>query len=171
MTTVVEFYVSDKIRKDTVTLLTNHFDQKNSKEIEKGLYDYTEQLCKSNNNNLYMAIAIYKDCTNNLMYNLEKNQPTIKEIKKLIEKKKFNVYNLAFMKPEELDKDNWNKIIFRKDTIEKMLKNRPTIIWKPCKVCKNIKFEFYQLQTRSADEPMTTFYICVECNKTYKVNN
>lgn len=171
MTTVIEFYVPDKERKNTIKLLSDYFDQKNSAQIEKGLYDYSEQFCRSNHNNLAMSVAIYKDCVKNLLYNFEKNNPTVKEIKKLIEKKKFNPYNLAFMRPEELDRDNWIKIISRKDTIEKTLKNRPTIVWKPCRVCKNTKYEFYQLQTRSADEPMTTFYICVQCDKTYKVNN
>lgn len=171
MTTVIEFYVPEKERKHTTKLLSEYFDHKCGVQIEKGLYDYAEQFCKSNNNNLTMAIAIYKDCSHNLIYNLEKNHATIKEIKKLIEKKKYNAYNLAFLKPEELDKDNWNKIISRKDTTEKTRKNRPTIDWKPCRVCKNTRYEFYQLQTRSADEPMTTFYNCVQCDKTYKVNN
>jgi len=47
----------------------------------------------------------------------------------------------------------------------------PIIKWKPCRNCKNTEFFYYQLQPRSADEPMTTFYICKNCNKTARVNN
>ena len=32
-----------------------------------------------------------------------------------------------------------------------------------CWKCKNRKCTFYQLQTRSADEPMTTFVSCLSC--------
>ena len=33
-----------------------------------------------------------------------------------------------------------------------------------CGKCKNRKCTYYQLQTRSADEPMTTFVTCTVCN-------
>ena len=34
--------------------------------------------------------------------------------------------------------------------------------------CTNRRAYFYQLQTRSADEPMTTFYRCTECAHQWK---
>jgi len=37
-----------------------------------------------------------------------------------------------------------------------------------CGRCKSYKTTYYQLQTRSADEPMTTFVTCVNCNKKWK---
>lgn len=171
MTTVIEFYVSDKQRKITIKQLSNHFDKSNSGLIEKGIYDYTEQFCKSNNNNLIMATAIYKDCSGNILFNLIDNNETIKKLKKDISKKKFNAYNIAFLTPNELNEGNWHKIILRKKTTEDKLSNLPTIEYKPCRACKNTEYFYYQLQTRSADEPMTTFYICKTCEKTIKVNN
>lgn len=38
----------------------------------------------------------------------------------------------------------------------------------PCRSCKSKKTVYTQLQTRSADEPMTTFVTCIDCNKMYK---
>ena len=171
MTTVIEFYIPEKDRKNCIKLLSDHFDTKNSQKIEKGFYDFTKQYCESDNNYLIMAKAIYKDSIQNLLFNCEQNHNTIKKLKKQIVKKKYNPYNLAFLRPEELDEDNWMKIILRKNTTEEKLTNLPTIQWKPCKNCKSIEYYYYQLQTRSADEPMTTFYICSKCNKTNKVNN
>lgn len=171
MTTVIEFYVPEKNRKNTVKLLLDHFDGKSCPKIEKGIFDFTEQYCKSNENNMIMAQTIYKDCVKNILFNCEQNHNTIQKIKNLIAKKKYNPYNIAFLRPEELDEDNWMKIILRKNTTENNLKNLPTIKWKACRNCKNTEFFYYQLQTRSADEPMTTFYICKECEKTYKINN
>lgn len=172
MTTVVEFYVADKERKKTIKSLSEHFeDNKHCVKIEQGIYDFTEQYCKSNSNNLVMSRTIYKDKVEDLLYNLNQDHATIKKLKKAIVKKKYNPYNLAFLCPDELDEDNWMKIILRKHTTEDKLKNLPTIEWNKCRVCKHTEYFFYQLQTRSADEPMTTFYICKNCDKTYKVNN
>jgi|694.fasta_scaffold00501_72 DNA-directed RNA polymerase subunit M/transcription elongation factor TFIIS len=37
-----------------------------------------------------------------------------------------------------------------------------------CGRCKSDKTTYYQLQTRSADEPMTTFVTCLNCEKRWK---
>ena len=37
-----------------------------------------------------------------------------------------------------------------------------------CRKCKSKKCSYYQLQTRSADEPMTTFVTCIDCGKRWK---
>jgi len=37
-----------------------------------------------------------------------------------------------------------------------------------CGRCKSMKTSYYQLQTRSADEPMTTFVTCHNCDKRWK---
>ncbi|BFZ55910.1 transcription elongation factor TFIIS [Savitreella phatthalungensis] len=37
-----------------------------------------------------------------------------------------------------------------------------------CGKCKKRKCTYYQMQTRSADEPMTTFVTCVECGNKWK---
>lgn len=37
-----------------------------------------------------------------------------------------------------------------------------------CGKCKQRKTKYYQMQTRSADEPMTTFVTCINCNNRWK---
>ena len=37
-----------------------------------------------------------------------------------------------------------------------------------CRRCKSNNCSYYQLQTRSADEPMTTFVSCQECGNRWK---
>lgn len=38
----------------------------------------------------------------------------------------------------------------------------------PCPKCKSDKTTYYQMQTRSADEPMTSFHTCLKCGKRWK---
>ncbi len=172
MTTVIEYYIPDRKRKDTKKKLLDLFNKETSALIEQGLYDFTHQYCKSNGFSFLMAEGIYNDTLTNLLFNLtnEKNN-TVKKLKSKIKKHSFNPYNLVFLRPDELDKDNWIKIILRKNTSEEKLNNLPTIPWKKCRFCKNTEYYYYQLQTRSADEPMTTFYICKKCGRTEKTNN
>ncbi|KAH6814883.1 DNA-directed RNA polymerase [Perilla frutescens var. hirtella] len=40
----------------------------------------------------------------------------------------------------------------------------------PCPECNNDKASFTQVQTRSADEPMTVFYTCTKCRHTWTEN-
>lgn len=39
-----------------------------------------------------------------------------------------------------------------------------------CGRCKQRRCKYYQMQTRSADEPMTTFVTCVNCGNRWKVS-
>lgn len=64
-----------------------------------------------------------------------------------------------------------------KETIEKMMelekkkfsKSTAGSVRRYCPSCKKeTNCEQYQLQTRSADEPMTTFVTCLECDKKWK---
>ena len=56
------------------------------------------------------------------------------------------------------------------ETEKKMyLKNQNASIFLWCSRCKKqAKCDYYQLQTRSADEPMTTFVTCLECDRKWK---
>ncbi|EPR80011.1 DNA-directed RNA polymerases III subunit K [Spraguea lophii 42_110] len=39
---------------------------------------------------------------------------------------------------------------------------------KPCPKCDSTTAAFVEMQTRSADEPMTVFYQCIKCKETWK---
>ncbi|KAK8810695.1 hypothetical protein WA158_007270 [Blastocystis sp. Blastoise] len=40
-----------------------------------------------------------------------------------------------------------------------------------CPYCENNRAYYMQIQIRSADEPMTSFYKCTKCDKTWNDNN
>jgi len=62
----------------------------------------------------------------------------------------------------------------RKDMVDAVLferaETKPTATCDmfTCSKCKENKTTYFQLQTRSADEPMTTFVTCVNCGNRWK---
>ncbi len=54
----------------------------------------------------------------------------------------------------------------RKDFLKKEIQDQDGIF--KCDRCKSMKTTYYQMQTRSADEPMTVFVSCVSCGKNWK---
>jgi transcription elongation factor S-II len=71
----------------------------------------------------------------------------------------------------ELYPSVWKAAIEKIIELEKRLYSRSEsaaiIMW--CSACKKkTKCDYYQMQTRSADEPMTTFVTCLECDRKWK---
>lgn len=72
---------------------------------------------------------------------------------------------------EDLAPLRWQKII--QEAVAKEIamhsKAKTASIHMHCRKCKRkTKCDYYQLQTRSADEPMTTFVTCLECDGRWK---
>lgn len=67
--------------------------------------------------------------------------------------------------------DRWQKLIEEATAREIAMysKAKTASIHMYCRKCKRkTKCDYYQLQTRSADEPMTTFVTCLECDVRWK---
>lgn len=86
---------------------------------------------------------------------------------------------LATMNPEEfantaeVDRhpERWSALLTAAAEKDKARHNRKTTanILMYCSGCKKkTPCDYYQVQTRSADEPMTTFVTCLECDKRWK---
>jgi len=77
----------------------------------------------------------------------------------------------AEMNAVDLCPSMWKSSIERIIESEKKLyaKNENAAIFMWCSACKKkTKCDYYQMQTRSADEPMTTFVTCLECSRRWK---
>jgi DNA-directed RNA polymerase subunit M/transcription elongation factor TFIIS len=77
---------------------------------------------------------------------------------------------LAYITQHDMDPDKWKSIIAfnntkNENTYEKNIQIISEFI---CRKCQKNNCSHYQLQTRSADEPMTTFVSCNECGNRWK---
>jgi transcription elongation factor S-II len=141
-----------------------------SENLEKGIYNYTLTQCDNKNlikkwsNNYFVLIYIQK--VKSILFNLNNENVFSKLINKEIK-----AHELVFMNHQELRPDIWNTLIEEKK-IKDENKFSPKIEASTddftCLKCKSNKCTFYQLQTRSADEPMTTFVTCLNCGNRWK---
>jgi hypothetical protein len=79
--------------------------------------------------------------------------------------------HIAEMAPMDLHAGRWKAQVEAQIEKDKHLYSNKggASIYLYCSVCKKkSKCDYYQMQTRSADEPMTTFVTCLECDKRWK---
>jgi transcription elongation factor S-II len=112
------------------------------------------------------AITLYENLRGDDSY-VKNNQNLIEKIKS----KEISLQAVAEMNAMELCPSRWKDVIERIIEKEKKLykgdQAASMFMW--CSGCKKLsKCDYYQLQTRSADEPMTTFVACLECDKRWK---
>lgn len=84
---------------------------------------------------------------------------------------KWKPYSLAFLTYLELNPDKWDPLAQRISKRNQSKCENTTAASTnayTCGKCKKNDCTYYQLQTRSADEPMTTFCCCLQCGHRWK---
>lgn len=86
-------------------------------------------------------------------------------------KKEFTEFELAKFESEQLFPSRYYELLEKYGTDVTKEVNKPDENVQGmfrCGKCKTYKTSYYQMQTRSADEPMTTFVTCHNCNNRWK---
>lgn len=160
--------ISKESRDNSNVLLSKFISDKSKvNKIEKSIYDYTINYCNVNDMKNYINI-IYTDKFYDLYNNINGNIKNNYILNEINNNNTFNIENIAYLKPDEIFPDNWEAIKKRLNLIKDKQKNMATTNIFTCKKCKQKKCTVFQMQTRSADEPMTTFVNCIVCNNTWK---
>jgi DNA-directed RNA polymerase subunit M/transcription elongation factor TFIIS len=79
--------------------------------------------------------------------------------------------NLAFMSHQEMNPKTWKSLIdnkIKRDANKYSNNLQASTDMFTCKKCKSKRTTYYELQTRSADEPATIFVTCLDCGKMSK---
>jgi DNA-directed RNA polymerase subunit M/transcription elongation factor TFIIS len=139
--------------------------------MEKGIFNLTIETCKKNNFELKWSdpnfLKLYSKQARRILANISYTANS-ENFKYRILSNEIIPYNVCRLTREDMYPEFWKLV---KDAyIPESLKNpieKPDGMLK-CRKCKSMKTEYYQLQTRSADEPMTTYATCHNCEHRWK---
>ena len=145
-------------------------------DIEKGIYNKTIKFAEDNNIpkkwDHQIFLDMYKVFTISVYSNLD-NKSYINNTRlfqRMIDGE-FKAYELVSLEPQYTFPEHWKPLIDEKSKRDRVLyeinKEMATDVYK-CSRCGKRECSYYQLQTRSADEPMTTFVTCLNCGKRWK---
>lgn len=149
-----------------------------SKKIENSIYNYAtyqseaKGIEKNIENQYFKRIYVNKIIT---LYNNLDSESYVKNTSflKRLHNNEFDVETIAFLTPQEINKEHWQKYIDRQSANDEFLYSRimgiRTNEYK-CGRCKEKNCTYYQLQVRCSDEPMTTFVNCLNCNNKWSFN-
>jgi len=157
----------EKIRNKFTSILE---DTTISANLEKGIYNYaikeagTRKIVKKWENQAF--VQIYMDRLRTIYVNI-KNQDLLLQIKN----REIAPQTVAFMTHQELNPARWTVLIeqkIKRDASKFTTNIQASTDMFTCKKCKSKKCTYYELQTRSADEPATIFVTCLDCGKHWK---
>ena len=172
--------MANEIREKIVEILdkeiSKHNTELSSKNIETGIFNSCIReadirgILKKWENKHFKNLYISKSMS---VYSNIKTDSYIgnNELILMLNQGKVKPYDLAFLPPNESFPSRWKELYDKKAKIDECKYERRTEIATDtykCGKCHQRQCTFYQLQTRSADEPMTTFVTCVNCGNRWK---
>jgi len=160
---VVDIATMD-VRKNCVTEISSSFGivDTDATAVERGIYNRAIDICEKKGivpaYNHGPFLDIYTSCAIRVLTHgatfISRNPDT-------------PLHAIAWVSPQALCPERWRDIVEMEDKkLESMGdSDKQGVILEgvfTCKKCKSRKIRWYQKQTRSADEPMTNFYECVD---------
>lgn len=172
---------SNPIRKKVIIELDNLFKKTKTPfkgvNVEHHIYNYTIEKCDKDlicchwEDKLFKMV--YLDKVKSIFSNIEKKVYGVinKDLPNLIKQKKITPANLVYLDYTKLFPTNWQSIIDEKikqaELQKERIKHKTTDLF-TCYKCKENQCTYFELQTRSADEPITTFITCLNCGNKWK---
>lgn len=145
-------------------------DEIMSINLEKGIYNYAikeandRKIIKKWDNPFFTQI--YLDRLRSIYINL-KNEGLLEQIKN----KDITPQMLAFMTHQEMNPEHWRTLInqkIKRDANKYTSNLRASTDMFTCRKCKGKNCSYFEVQTRSADEPATIFITCIDCGTNMK---
>jgi len=151
-------------------------DETTQVDLEKGIYNASIQDAKRLGARCHWEnpefIEVYKGVARRTLVNLIPDQYIGNG--RLLERLKdgeFPAHQIPFMTAREMYPENWQVLA------DEQLKRETTMLdgnpeegsdMFTCKRCKKSRTRYWEMQTRSADEPMTIFIRCLNCGKEWR---
>ena len=137
--------------------------------LEKAIFNYAIQeatqkkIIKKWENPFFSQL--YTDRLRTIHRNLNK------EIITALQSGELSPQQFAFMTHQEMNPERWADLIQQKvkrDASKFNTNIEASTDMYTCKKCRSKKCTYYEMQTRSADEPATIFVTCLDCGKHWR---
>jgi transcription elongation factor S-II len=168
------------IRQNVSTIIHSRLGKALSEEmcidLEKGIYNASIQKSKNKGIRCHWENPdfqeTYKSISRRTLSNLDPSAyiGNSRLIKRLLDGE-FPAHQIPFMESRELYPESWQ------DLADEQMKRETTMLegssevgsdMFKCKRCGKAKTRYWEMQTRSADEPMTIFIRCLNCGKEWR---
>ena len=159
--------IDKKTREIIVSKFKKIINEKIAKDVETSIYNFSKEYATINETP-YLLDSIYDTKSEEILAQLTNKESDI--LVNALKNNKIDGTKIAFMKPEELDPDKYNSIIKKQQMAEYKKNNTEGSSIFTCSKCKKSKCSVTTKQTRSGDEPPTTFVDCLECGHKFKFN-
>ena len=145
-------------------------------KIEKGIYNYVIEKSKEKNIKRFWSNRIFKDFyLNKIMsiYSNVKNDSYIGNKKFLdrIKNGEIDPEKICYLNVYDIFPENWKELldlVIKRDKLKYDLKPEAMTDVFKCRKCGSRSCSYYEIQTRSADEPMTQFINCLDCGNRWR---
>ena len=138
--------------------------------LEKGIYNYTINEAKNKRVLRTWAkdefVILYLDRLHTVLSNIRRP-----EMQEWLKSGEIKPQDIPFMTHQEMNTAHWRPLIEKKMKRDENKYNQnieASTDMFVCKKCRSKRCTYYELQTRSADEPATIFVSCLDCGKHWK---
>jgi DNA-directed RNA polymerase subunit M/transcription elongation factor TFIIS len=140
-----------------------------SGEIEKGIFEFALLYSHINDIELNLIYGVYHTQLNDIKVNLnDKSSVNNTFLLDNILSNNVDPASIAFLSHQQLFPKMWELCIKKRDLKKYKEENMAATDTYKCPKCKERKCKVTQMQTRSADEPMTTFVTCLVCEYMFR---
>lgn len=153
--------------------MTEHEIQKKALNLERGVFNYTLETAPADKrkswNDMFKSLYLLKAVTVYANMNPDSYLKNSGYLTRLLDGT-YNEFDVVKLEPKDRFPEKWEEL----NTIYGNAKNEVQTIDNDvegvfkCRKCNTYKTTYYQMQTRSADEPMTTFVSCLNCGNRWK---
>jgi len=157
-------FLEDKFSKEDICLL--------EKAIFETAFNYALKNHVARSWKSAIFVEIYREIVKTVFSNIHPDSP-VKNVRLLSRAAtgEFPLHTIPSMSAYEMFPEKWfelrDKQLQREQKILEGNKSRATDQFK-CRRCLKRECTYYELQTRSADEPMTIFITCLNCGKEWR---
>ena len=161
---------------ESLQFLTETFSKEDIHSLEKAIFESSLHQAKkqfiARNWKLAPFCEVYQQVVRFIICNLHPRSPVknTRLLARVIEGE-FKLSEVPFMSHYDVFPEKWfmlkDKLIQREQKILEGNKSRATDQFK-CRRCFKKECTYYELQTRSSDEPMTIFITCLNCGKEWR---